>query len=184
MSKERNNFATPLHLACADDEIRPALECVHFIDDFAYATDGSILVKQSLKEYCNVLFCEELNGHAIHKDSFANILKFENAEANPDGVECWDEGGKKAFFPYKDTQSVGWNVPNFESVLGVRDPLPTKAIGINPKYFGIAEKVLAHSNGCMRCTLQGMNKALILEYDCYPGQVVYVMTMTIEELLF
>ena len=54
MSKEKSNFATPLHLACADDEIRPALECVHFIDGFAYATDGSILVKQSLKEYCNV----------------------------------------------------------------------------------------------------------------------------------
>lgn len=47
MKDDKKNFnkKVKMHLACADDELRPALACIYFKNDFAYASDGHILVR-------------------------------------------------------------------------------------------------------------------------------------------
>lgn len=38
---EKFNFTTKLHVACSDDELRPIMNCVHFVGGFAYASNGN-----------------------------------------------------------------------------------------------------------------------------------------------
>ncbi len=181
MSKDRNNFFAPLHLVCADDEYRPAFAFVYFIDGFAYATNGSMFIQQSIDDYCTVINKESLNGHALHKDSFANIMKFESVEARENGVECWDEGGKKAFFSYKAVD----NAPNFKRVLDdIPSPTPVQAFGINPKYFDIAGKVLVHGLSPIRVRLTGTATAMLLDCETSPNQRCFIMPSSINDTLF
>lgn len=180
---QKFNFPTPLHLACATDELRPVMEYVHFVNGFAYASDAHILVKQSINEYCTVHDKENLTGKCIHRDSFENIRKFDNAKALMDGIECWDDnGGKKAFFPYGTVEEKR---PNFETVIpdGPAENVPF--IGINPKYIEIASKCLARDkHTAVRMIFHGQNKAIILKAEDYPEQIVIIMPIILGGNLF
>ncbi len=183
MIQEKHNFSAPLHKACGNEDFRPAFSYVHFVNGYAYASNGRIAVKQSMADYCTVIDAEMMNGHAIHKDSFQDIIKYEIAQANDEGIECWDEDGKKAFYPYLPADS-NVKTPNFDAVFAQVSPTPCKMFGINPAYFAIADKVLIHGSTAVRVTLSGMNQPIMLECDEYPNQQVMIMPMTIDETLF
>ena len=57
--KIRHNFnkGIKLHLACANEPIRPVMSCIYFKDGYAIASNGKILIKACLNEICN--FSEE-----------------------------------------------------------------------------------------------------------------------------
>lgn len=114
MEKTKANFQTPLHLACSDDPCRPVMQYIFFENGYAYATNGHIAVKQSLDDYCDVIEKEKLNGHAIYKTAFAQILKFPMAVATEEGVECINDDFK-VLFRYADKDMVR---PNLERAIG------------------------------------------------------------------
>lgn len=80
-----------LHIVCTIDDIRPCLSTILFKDGFAYATNTHILVKLDLNECCN--FSDEekeiLNGKQIHKNQFAQLLKYDLVVVKEEGfVAC------------------------------------------------------------------------------------------------
>ena len=55
--KIRHNFnkGIKLHLACANNLIRPVMNCIYFKDGYAIASNGMILIKACLNEICNFI---------------------------------------------------------------------------------------------------------------------------------
>jgi len=178
-SKNKLNFTSQLHLACADDNLRPVMCCVCFKDGWAYASDGHILIKQSL-ELHSIINPEKLEGKAIHKESFKQILAYNIAEVHDDYILCVDEGRKAEFLFSK----VG-DFPNYEAVIPVGDLEGTTFIGINHKYVNIAGKVLHGSEYGMRMKFRGYNKAIILTTEGYrEEQLAIIMPIMLEPTLF
>lgn len=46
-----NGFRTPLHTICANDGLRPQMNHVCFVGNYAYATDAHVLIKQSMDSW-------------------------------------------------------------------------------------------------------------------------------------
>jgi hypothetical protein len=175
--KMKYNFTSKLHLACADDEMRPVMECVHFKNGYAYASDGHILIKQSL-EYHAILNPKMLEGKSIHKKSFKEIMTFRIAEAKEDCVSCSD-GDREADFMYADCGKA----PNFESVIPIDEPESKKHFGANAKFVGIAGEILHGSqNGCL-FTFKGKDKVILTTMD-YSDQLALIMLIVLEPALF
>lgn len=178
-TSDKHNFTAPLQLACANNDFRPALYCVHFLNGYAYASDGHILAKQSL-ELHTILNPEKLNGKGINKDSFKQILQFKIVEAHDDHILCIDEGRRAKFMYFK-----GAAAPNFEAVIPTGETLPVHYFGINPKYLTVAGKILHGSNNGVKMTFKGNNKACILTTEEYKEeQLVLIMPMILEPVLF
>lgn len=145
MKKDRFNFKAQLHRACAKDDLHPVMCYIHFKDGYAYATDSKVLVRSRLWEHCSVIDAANLNGHALHRDSFAQIIKYSNAQATEGGVKCWDSGGKEAFFPYADL--TGLKIPDFEFVLADIKPTEASVRCLNPALIDVASKCLVRAKG-------------------------------------
>lgn len=81
---ELNGFfkAFKLHKACADDLLRPAMQYVAFKNGYAYATNSFVAVKANLRDISALGYedIQKLNGYAIHKDQYAELLKFSEIE--------------------------------------------------------------------------------------------------------
>ena len=189
MSKSKvkqNNFATPLHLACAgkDENLRPIMHYVHFKNDFAYATNAHILVKQPLS-YSTVLNYENLNGKMIHRDVFKTILKFWVVEAKEDGLNCYcKETGSYSFFEYANQKELG-NAPDFESVLNNKNKA-TACIGIAPKFVEIADKCLLRGGyrdeyEALEFYFDGETGAMKIKVKNMPDQLALLMPLCIDE---
>ena len=82
MKKERTNFKKEYKLfsaAAKQDVFRPALECVYFYNNCAYASDSRVLVRVPLS-YCTNFDQEEyvkLNGFNVHHKILKMIYGFD-----------------------------------------------------------------------------------------------------------
>lgn len=194
MKKEKFNFKTPLHLACSDDNLRPTFQYVHFIDGWAYATNAMVLVKQSLDDYCDVLDKENLNGHALHADSFKKILRYDTVQAFDDCVKGWKDNGSEVVFPYA---KEGITAPDFKKVLEQRlkpnlirsennnEASMGSIIGLNPHFVAIVGDVLydGRKHTPLRLTMGKQYEAVIAEpinVDEYPNQMALIMPLTLD----
>jgi hypothetical protein len=178
-TEKRANFSSPMDLACADDDLRPALNCVHFVNGFAYATNGKILAKQSL-EYSNIEQVEKLEGKSIHKDSYKQIMKFQYASADDSMIVCIDENGRKAEFFYAHINEI----PDFEKQLPDDQTKAVSFIGINPEFITIAGKILHGSKSGVKLDFYGVDKGIVMTTMEYDNQLVYAMPILLEPTLF
>lgn len=72
----------PLHLACANDDLRPNMFLIEIKNGIASATNGSIVIKTELSQ-TSLLTPEEieiLNDKYIHKEVWKEIYKCEFLE--------------------------------------------------------------------------------------------------------
>jgi hypothetical protein len=116
-TKQKFNFNTKIHLACSDHMLRPSLNYVYFINGFMYASDAHILVKQSLKLH-DIFESDFLNGKSINKNTYANILKYQFANATENGIECSMRDNKDVvLFKYSENEMT---MPDFESILNFK----------------------------------------------------------------
>lgn len=132
MVKKKNTFLVPLHLACKNNEFRQVFNYVHFIDDFAYATDGYIAIESSIDYYCEVIDKHNLNGHSIHRDAYALAAKCPTVVATDEGLRCQTRGGAELFLPYENMEQLGLKIPNIASVMR-GEAEPAVHIGIRPR---------------------------------------------------
>ena len=180
--KEKNTFLTPLHLACGGGEMRPVFNYIHFMNDMAYATDGHVLVEQSMSYYCNVINRDMLNGHSIHADAYKFISKCHTAEAIDTGIWCTTKGGAEVFYPYVDVQKLGLKIPNFLSVM-TYNPQSSAVLGVTAKYMAIIDKVLYKGgNGHLKCELQGDRGAIIVTVPGMEGQKALWMPVNVGDI--
>jgi hypothetical protein len=140
----RKGLAMPLHLACEKEEKgkaqRPTMFHVHFVGEFAYATNGYVIIKQHL-DYIDITNKELLNGKAIHGELFKDLCKHTTAEATEKGIEATDKNGRKSFFPYaKDDIKA----PLFEAVMPKEgeEKIEINTSNISPALIEIVSKCL------------------------------------------
>lgn len=169
---EKQNFISDLHLACAKDKLRKSLQCVHFLNGYAYASDGIILIKQSLEINNGIPNYEMLENKSIHKDSFNEIRKFDIVVVNEDGFDC-TKGGRKAFFPFTDLE--GEVIPDFDAVIP-QQVVELSEIGVSPKYVGILEKAMAGGHK-LRLAFTGIDSGMIFQSmdSDYADQIAMLM---------
>ncbi len=169
MAAKIETFLVPLHLACGRNELRPVFSYVHFIDDFAYATDGHIAIESSIDYYCKVIDKHNLNGHSIHRDAYALAAKCSTVVATAEGLRCQTRGGAEVFLPYPDMEKLGLKIPSIPSIMsGYAEP--AVHFGIRPKYMAIFDKCLVHTGDSLRFTMQGEDKAILVASVGYEGQ--------------
>ena len=183
MSKvEKRTFTTHIHLACAKaNDLRPVFEYVHFINGYAYASDGYILIKSSMKEYFNIEGLELLNGHALHAEVYKLVMGFKIAEATTEGLECLTKSNQRVFIPYPNLELLGIKVPSFEKVAGECELKSTNMLGITPRYMRVIDRALVHDIGdCIRCLLQGDREAIIADVPNRPNQMALLMPCVID----
>lgn len=114
MAKFRRNFKSKLNLFCGSDPLRPALNHIEFVNGFAYASDAHVIIKQHLS--LNDFSEEEigfLNDNYIHKDTFAEIYKYDIVNVTPKGFIC-RKGNVTAKYDFKQ---FDFKMPNFEAVI-------------------------------------------------------------------
>jgi hypothetical protein len=177
---EKKTFTTKLYEVCSSDELRPVMMCVHFKDGFAYASDGHMVVKQSL-EYHTVINPELLNGKSLHKDNFKAIMGFETAECNDDGVTCTDSDGRTAFYDYF---KLLLDVPNFDEVLKPTGQKSIEFVGINPEFLYKISKAMHSPTGTLRLQFQGVDKAILIDTPEIENQWAVLMPVIINDSLF
>lgn len=174
MAEIKNTFISDLHLACANDKSRPAMQCVHFKDGFAYASDGHVVIKQPL--HLNLVDnMDILDGVSIHSESFKAIRKMKHVTATEDGFECISKDGSKVFFEYSKEKS-----PNFEAVLTSKGAQMLGEIGINPGLVGVLKKAMAGGDK-VKMTFQGQAEAIMIEplQAEYEGEVAMIMPLIV-----
>lgn len=181
---DKDNFTTKLHKCCSNDkdDLRPFAKAIHFINGYAYAADGYIMVKTSL-EYQRVINPEKLEGKAIHMDNFKEILKFEIAECCEDGISCKNIDGQVAFYEY---YSMGdKKTPKFESMMPDKTKLKDVAqIGINPKKLANLTDAMYSDTGTYRLRFTGSETSIIIDCIGYPEQVGILMPIALTDSLF
>lgn len=175
---EKQNFISDLHLACAKDKSRPNMQCVHFLNGYAYASDSHILIKQSLELNNQVVGYELLECKSIHKESFKEIRKFDIVEVTEDGFDCTSEG-RKAFFPFTNIDVS--EIPDFDSIIP-KNSVNLSEIGVSPRYIGILEKAMAGGNK-IKMHFTGVNTGILftsLDAD-FKDQVALIMPQLLGE---
>lgn len=101
MAKKKNEWLGfykefKLHKACANDEIRPAMQYVCFKDGYAYATDAHIAVRADLHAISALSDDDiaKLNGHLIHKSQYEQLLKYSAIEIGDGTITLIDPESK------------------------------------------------------------------------------------------
>lgn len=170
MTATKNTFISDLHLACGKNDSRPAMQCVHFKNGFAYASDAYVVIKQPL-HLSPVDNMDILDGVSIHSESFKAIRRMKHVTATEDGFECISKDGSKVFFEYSKEES-----PNFDAVLEPKDAQMMGEIGINPGLVGVLKKAMAGGSG-VKMTFQGQGAGIMIEPLSaeYEGEVAMIM---------
>jgi hypothetical protein len=178
---EKKTFTTKLYEVCSSDELRPVMMCIHFLNGFAYASDGHMCVKQSL-EYHTILGIDFLEGKSIHKDNYKAVMGFETAECNEDGITCNDSDGRTAFYDFFDLKGV--EMPNFESVLKPVGQKSIEFIGITPEYLSRIWKALHVPSNVLRLQFQGVDKPILIDTPEIENQWAILMPAMVEDSLW
>lgn len=175
MAETKNTFISDLHLACSKDDLRPSMQCVHFKNGFAYATDAYVVIKQPL-HLSPVENMDILDGVAIHAESFKAIRKMRQVTATEEGFECISKDGSKVFFEYSKEES-----PDFDAVLEPKGAQMIGEIGINPGLVGVLKKAMAGGDK-VKMTFQGQRAGILIEpiQSDYEGEVAMIMPLDIQ----
>ena len=162
MTRVNFNKDVKMHLACNKDDLSPVLSFIFFKDGFAYATDGNILVKNKLEEFCNAENTDLLEGKLLHCDSYKEILKYEIIQIAEDGIECVDKHNEKAFFYFSSSECM---YPNADKALmdaRLKPSVPLPQISINLNFIERLRCALCSGLEC-KFTFKGINEPVILE---------------------
>lgn len=183
--KEKYTFNTKLYEVCADKEekLRPAMQCVHFKNGFAFAGNGIIAIRQTL-DFQSIAEKQALEGKLLHKDSFKAIMGFEMAEANDEGINCWNENGQTAFFKYY-TPKDGEMVPDWDAYFKKPRGLTSLTfVGIDPEQFAKLCKALYAPAGNIRLQFTGVSTAIMVDVVGIEDQVGSIMPVILNDTLF
>lgn len=181
---DKHNFTTKIYKCCSGDkdEIRAWVRAVHFKNNYAYASDGHILVRTSL-DYQRVINPEILEGKSIHMDNFKEVIKFEIAECCPDGIACKNTDGQSAFYEYFEMGDV--KVPDFDSVFPPESKTESiDFIGINPKLVERITSAMYSDDGVFRFKFTGKATAIVVTSTGYTDQVGIIMPSFLSESIF
>lgn len=167
MSEEsRRNFdkKVKMHLACAPKEGKSVLQCIYFKDGFAYATDGTILVKNRISEIST--FSEDeiaaLDGKMLPAEHYKDILKYDECLISDEGIEATKKDDR-AFFYFKDPGDGHY--PDADRVMQDalnRRTVPMPEIGFNIKLMKRMAEALSNFDLC-KAMFKGEGQPIVFQ---------------------
>lgn len=136
----------PIHLACSDDELRPALQHVEIIDGIATATNAHVIAQLNLSVYSNLddNSIRLLNGKLIHRDVWNNIQDADMIEVKGDTIHV-EMGGIKADYNI----ACDFKFPDHKSIIDAvaKSIFDKKSfVCFNPKFISLAAKLFPSEN--------------------------------------
>lgn len=136
----------PIHLACSDDELRPALQLVEVIDGIATATNAHIIARMNLGAYSKLdeSIIQQLNGKLIHRDVWETLVDADIITVEDDNIHM-DKGGIKATFDI----STDLKFPDHDKIVGAvaKSMFDKKSfVAFNPKFIAVAAKLFPSEN--------------------------------------
>lgn len=185
----RKNFSKAIKLydIAAQDCLRPAMQCIHFENGYAYATDGHMLIRAKLEDITN-FEPEELaiiEGKCISADSLKRIYAHPVVEITNDGFVAKDDTtGCKITYTFTDPKVID-KFPDCEKVLqeAANSPLhPKDVIGIS---YNLLD-TLTNAMGCKGNTkieFRGEKgyTALVTSLDLFNSITGLLMLKQVEE---
>jgi hypothetical protein len=140
--------------------MRDSMQHVSFSKGYSWATDGHILIRQSLTNFHGFTpeDAEKLNGKMIHCNIFKEIIKYDFITVNEDHIEVNNNGLMRFYF--KDAEGL----PNFTDVINKSVEVREKVseIGLNIKYLSLVEKIIKPTIGHSRLIFTKVNKAIFV----------------------
>jgi len=177
---DKFNFTTKIYVACSTSELRPIFNCVHIINGFLYAGNGIIVVKQPLSLH-SILNPEYLEGKSIHRLNFIDIMAFDTAAANEDGIECKTGDERSAFFAYYDRKDQV--LPDFAAIFRGHKIVNIPFIGFSPDNLKLMLNALYLPNGQVKINFGGIDKNMLIETPGVPDQLAIMAPVLIEPTL-
>lgn len=154
----KRNFKSKLHLACANDPLRPALNHISFQDGKAVCTDSHILVAQDLHLHGFTLDERpHMEGKFLHRDTFKELLRAETIEATAEGFRCSLKGSEYVI-KYTD---VDFKFPNWQAVIP-REKEALTEIGLAPTILAKLKELTLSENGNVVFDFHGNNRAVLI----------------------
>lgn len=139
-----------IHLACSEDELRPALQHIQIMDGIATATNAHVVAQLNLSAYS--LLPDEairaLNGKMIHRDIWEQIMDADLIEVDGDTLH-YEKGGIRADYDIECTLKF----PDVNGVVSsVANSIFAKKsfIVFDPNLILIAKKLFPSENLVMR----------------------------------
>jgi len=175
----KENFKSPLHLACAKNDVHEFCKYVMFADNYMYATDTHVMVKQHF-DFCNVIDKENLNGKAIHCEDFRRIFKADRIIAKEKGVEFhFFKENLTGHFDYK----TDVRMPDFDLVIKrCETVIETSCVQVNPKFIEVAAKCIYDDNERDGLVFTICDQNMIkIESKNYDNQFAIIMTIPREK---
>ena len=171
----------PIHLACCDDDLRPALQHVEVIDGIATATNAYIIARMNLAAYSKLdeETIKKLNGKLIHRDVWAELIDADIMTVEGDSIHM-DKGGIKATFDIR----TDYKFPDHHSIIDAvaKSIFDAKSfVCFNPKFIAIASKLFPSEN--LICRFYENNDMMVFfpSGDAKGFMGIMPMTMTEEE---
>lgn len=139
-----------IHLACADDELRPALMHIEVLDGIATATNGQLIARMNLKEYSTLPdeTVKALSGKLVHRNVWETIRDADLIEVKGDVIH-YEKDGVKADYDISTT----YTFPDYTGIIQAvaNSRFDKKSfVSFNPEYIGIAKKLFPAENLIMR----------------------------------
>lgn len=149
----RHNFLQDckLHTVCADEgDTRPAMECVHFENGYAFASDSHVAVRLRIDGFSNLEpeEIEKLNGKTLHARHFKQLLDCDAiTEITDDGITATNIGTsavdeKRTFFKFNNSVKYPKIQELFEKSL-CETKEGTVKLGIKPQLLHQASKAIS-----------------------------------------
>lgn len=169
----------PIHLACTDDELRPALQMVEVIDGIATAANGNIIARMNLGAYSKLEdeTIKKLNGKLIHRDVWESIVDADILTVDGDSIHM-DKGGIKATFDI----STDLKFPDHHTIIQAvaNSIFDNKSfVCFNPKFIAIAAKLFPSEN--LICRFYDNHEMMVFFPSGDAKGFMGIMPMTITE---
>lgn len=183
MSKSKGIFSLPIHKVCGTDHLRPHFNYVHFVDNYAYATDAHIAVKIKLKSITTLLGEQELsllNGYSANPETYAFLMGCTTIEPKENGIVNFTKKSISGTINLQKYETVGrWGNNNcvheqlniiFDSTFKKHDETnKDSTFGINPHFLTRLSEALFKDayTPSIRIRVAKANQAILVDSELH-----------------
>lgn len=186
----------PLHLACGQDNTRPVMSFIRFMNGFAACTNGHLIVTARTEHIFQSEFAIELEGYFINASGYKYL--YDRLKKGMVLCELTEEGivididedhthTVHIFTEYelKDRMEGDHKFPNWESLWNeagkrANDPdIYSHWIQVNPTFIATIHSIFGSPATGMKIRPSGENKAILVSANTDKWQDMYAILMPV-----
>lgn len=162
----KKNFKSKLHLACANDDLRPSLNYIYFDKEYLYCTNAYIVIKQKISLHD---FSQEeidlLDGKLIHKNVFKDILRYKFVIATNDGFLVNIDSENKILFKFSEFNDENKFIDNIKNVFNEKQDGELNEIGFNSTYLNTISNAFVGNYKSVVLKFSQENKGILVRLN-------------------